>query len=300
MTTVHVFIQTSGDLRPFCTFDMRGDFSWEDICHVVKGMVTLNRTEDLFISVDMYPDTCHARAIVMPCGPCCTEDRAESPATQLLPEVDVVVEEDFSPDVGQLGADQEPAPRTPNTTDPKMPKMPGTPTKKPRTTFCRKLFTTEPVDEPPTKRPKLIEDVEKRSTKDEQDGMLTAALCDRCRNRTEILQRAKNCHTLFCDMKDCIKDFDLEDAYLSGFREKVLQLDQDARIADEMWWSTKLQQHEDLSLFIDYVKIVDRMAKIRHSMAKIRHSLPEWSVWRGGPGAPPPAPGGPGPSPSSE
>ena len=145
MTTVYVFIaSTSGDLRPFCSFDMRGDFSWEDIGHVVKGMVTSNTpemAEDLFISVDMYPDTCHARVVVMPCGPCCTEDRAESPATQLLPEVDVVVEEDFSPDVGELGADQEPAPRTPNTT---APKMPGGPTKKPRTTFCRKLFTTEP------------------------------------------------------------------------------------------------------------------------------------------------------------
>ena len=188
------------------------------------------------------------------------------------------------PDVGQLGADPEPAPRSPNTT---APKMPGRPTKKPRTNFCRKLFTTEPVDEPPTKRPKLTEDVETRSTKDEQDGMLTAAL------RTEILQRAIIFHTLFRIMKEGDKDFDLENADQSGFREKLLQLDQDARIADEMWWSTQLQQHEDLSLFIDYVKIVDRMAKIRHS-------LPEWSVWRGGPGAPPPAPGGPGPSPSSE
>lgn len=61
-------------------------------------------------------------------------------------------------------------------------------------------------------------------------------------------------------MKEGDKDFHLEDADLSRFRKKLLQLDQDARIADNAWW---LQQHGALALFIAHVHFVDSMAKAK-------------------------------------
>lgn len=115
--------------------------------------------------------------------------------------------------------------------------------------------------EPPTKRPKLTEGVEKRDT-DQVAGKLVPA---------EILQRGQALHILFRSIKDRDDDFDLEDN--AGLLEAVLQVDQDARIADETWWSAQLRQHEHLARFIHAAKATRDMLEARERLLKTMRSI---------------------------
>ena len=73
------------------------------------------------------------------------------------------------------------------------------------------------------------------------------------------------------DGKDRDDDFDLEDN--AALLEAVLQVDQDARIADETWWSAQLRQHEHLARFIHAAKATRDMLEAREHLLKTMRSI---------------------------